>query len=74
MWSVNPPDAPHHLGGAESMVKVTKKSLRYIPTSSLLLLEFEVPDAYQAVAEKLSLPINKVEEDFRQLLQEIFVD
>ena len=56
------------------MVKVTKKSLRYIPTSSLSLLEFEVPNSYQAVAEKLSLSMNEVKKDFRQLLQEIFVD
>ena len=41
MWSVNPPDAPHRLGGAESMVKATKRSLRYLPTSSLTLLEFD---------------------------------
>ena len=40
-WSVIPPDAPHHLGGAESMVKATKRSLRYLPTSSLTLLEFD---------------------------------
>merc|ERR1711867_254231 len=42
-WSVNPPDAPHRLGGAESLVKETKRSLRYLPTSSLTLLEFDVP-------------------------------
>ena len=41
MWSVNPSDAPHRLGGAESMVKATKRSLRYLPTSSLTLLEFD---------------------------------
>ena len=40
-WLVNPPDAPHCLGGAESMVKATKRSLRYLPTSSLTLLEFD---------------------------------
>ena len=40
-WSVIPPDAPHRLGGAESMVKATKRSLRYLPTSSLTLLEFD---------------------------------
>ena len=40
-WLVNPPDAPHRLGGAESMVKATKRSLRYLPTSSLTLLEFD---------------------------------
>ena len=40
-WSVNPPDSPNCLGGAESMVKATKRSLRYLPTSSLLLLEFD---------------------------------
>ena len=56
------------------MVKVTKRSLRYFPTSSLLLIEFEVPESYKAVAEKLSLPMNEVKKDFRQLLQEIFVD
>ena len=56
------------------MVKVTKRSLRYLPISSLSLLEFEVPNAYQAVAEKLSLSMNKVKKDFKQLLQEIFVD
>ena len=44
MWSVNPPDALNHLGGAESMVKVTKRSLRYLPTSSLSLLEIEVAE------------------------------
>ena len=41
MWSVNPSNAPHRLGGAESMVKATKRSLRYLPTSSLTLLEFD---------------------------------
>ena len=40
-WCVIPPDAPHRLGGAESMVKATKRSLRYLPTSSLTLLEFD---------------------------------
>ena len=40
-WSMNPPDDPHRLGGAESMVKATKRSLRYLPTSSLSLLEFD---------------------------------
>ena len=40
-WSVNPPDAPHRLGGAEIMVKATKIYLRYPPTSSLTLLEFD---------------------------------
>ena len=40
-WSVNPSNAPHCLGGAESMVKAKKRSLRYFPTSSLTLLEFD---------------------------------
>ena len=31
-------------------------------------------DSYQAVAEKLSLPINKVKEDSRKLLQDTYVD
>merc|ERR1711867_25399 len=40
-WSVNPPDAPNHIEGVESMVKATKRSLKYLPTSSLSLLEFD---------------------------------
>ena len=40
-WCMIPHDAPHHLGGAESMVKATKRSLRYLPTSSLALLVFD---------------------------------
>ena len=39
-WCVIPPVAPHCLGGAESMVKATKRSLRYLSTCSLTLLEF----------------------------------
>ena len=39
-WTIIPPDAPHRLGGAEAMVKATKRSLRCLPTSSLTLLEF----------------------------------
>ena len=31
-------------------------------------------DSYQAVAEKLNLPINKVKEDSRKLLQDTYVD
>ena len=39
-WSVIPPDAPHRVGGAEAMVKILKRSLRYIPTSTLSIMEF----------------------------------
>ena len=38
---MNPLDAPHRLGGAKNIVKATKRSLRYLPTSSLSLLEFD---------------------------------
>ena len=31
-------------------------------------------DSYQAVAEKLNLPVNKVKEDSRKLLQDTYVD
>ena len=47
-----PPDAPHHLGGAESMVKATKRSLRHLPSSSLTLLEFD------ASIKNIALTIN----------------
>ena len=40
-WTVIPPDAPHRIGGAEVMVKATKRSLHYLPTSTLSLLEFD---------------------------------
>ena len=40
-WTIIPPDAPHRIGGAEIMVKATKRSLQYLPTSSLMLLEFD---------------------------------
>ena len=40
-WCIIPPGAHHRIGGAESMVKATKRSLRYLPTSSLTLLEFD---------------------------------
>ena len=40
-WTVIPPAAPHRIGAAESMVKATKKSPRYMPTSSLSILEFD---------------------------------
>ena len=40
-WSVIPPEAHHRLGGAESMVKAVKRSLRYLPTCRLTLLEFD---------------------------------
>merc|ERR1712030_214314 len=33
-WCIIPPGAHHRIGGAESMVKATKRSLRYLPTSS----------------------------------------
>ena len=56
------------------MVMATKRFLRYLPASLLLLPEFEVADSYQAVAEKLSLPINEVKEDSRKLLQDTYVD
>ena len=40
-WAVIPPDAPHRVGGAEAMVKTLKRSLRYFPTSSLSIMEFD---------------------------------
>ena len=43
MWlhTVIPYAAPHRISVAESMVKVTKRSLHYLPTSSLSILEFD---------------------------------
>ena len=40
-WVINPPEAHHRLGGAESMVKAVKRSLKYLPTCHLSLLEFD---------------------------------
>ena len=40
-WTVIPPDALNRIGGAELIVKATKRSLRYLPTSTLLLLELD---------------------------------
>merc|ERR1711867_107502 len=37
-WTVVPPATPHRIGATESMVKATKRSLRYLPTSSLSIL------------------------------------
>ena len=34
-------DAPHHVGGAEAMVKPVKISVTYLPTTSLSLMEFD---------------------------------
>ena len=51
-WTVIPPAAPHRIGAAESMVKATKRSLRYLPTSSLSILEFD------AVLKNIASTIN----------------
>ena len=40
-WTVIPPDAPHRVGGDEVIVKTLKRSLRYIPTSSLSIMEYD---------------------------------
>ena len=40
-WATIPPDAPHRVGGAEAMVKTLQRSLRYIPTSPLTIMEFD---------------------------------
>ena len=34
----------------------------------------KVANSYQAVAEKLNLPVNEVKEDSRKLLQDTYVD
>ena len=47
-----PPAAPHRIGAAESMVKATKRSLRYLPTSTLTILEFD------AVLKNIASTIN----------------
>merc|ERR1712101_33660 len=51
-WTVVPPAAPHRIGAAESMVKATKRSLRYLPTSLLSILEFD------AVLKNIASTIN----------------
>ena len=45
------------------------------PAAALMTIAVEMAaDSYQAVAEKLCLPINKVKEDSRKLLHDTFVD
>ena len=51
-WTVIPPAAPHRIGAAESMVKATKRSLCYLPTSTLTILEFD------AVLKNIASTIN----------------
>ena len=41
-WTLIPPAALHRIGAAESMVKATRRSLCYLPTSSPSILEFDV--------------------------------
>ena len=40
-WATIPPDAPHRVGESEAMVKTLQRSLRYIPTSPLTIMEFD---------------------------------
>ena len=40
-WSILPPGAHHRVGGPEHMVKMVKRSLRYLPSSQLSLLELD---------------------------------
>ena len=45
------------------------------PAAALMMIAVEkAADSYQAVVEKLNLPVNKVKEDSRKVLQDTYVD